>query len=489
MRVLMVTSEAVPFAKTGGLADVCGALPTALADLGHDVRVVMPRYRQIDAATLAPGLAPLGVPTGEGERWCGVPSRRLSSSGVSFTFIEHDALFGRSGLYGPSGGVDGYPDNCLRFTVLCRGALQLCHQLGWFPDVIHCHDWQASLVPWFLHAFEGASSLAATPTLLTVHNQAYQGRFAAEELLVTGLGRQHFDWRGLEHQGGLNLLKGGLARATLLNTVSPTYAQEIQTPELGEGLDGLLRYRAADLRGVLNGIDTALWDPATDPLLPARYDASSLTGKATCARELRWRAGLPEPSGSDGRAQLLAGFIGRLVLQKGADVIVDAADRLVAAGVQVVLLGTGDEAQESDLRALSSRLDGFHAWIDFDESLAHLIYAGCDLLLMPSRYEPCGLNQLYAMRYGTLPVVTDIGGLRDSVSDAGLPEGTGFVCASATTEDLIEAVARAQVMAANPPGLDGMIQRAMSRDSGWDRAAQQYVALYEEALERKKRDQ
>lgn len=480
MRVLMVTSEAVPFAKTGGLADVCGALPRVLADRGHDLRLVLPRYRRVEREGLEPGPYPLGVPTGIGERWCQVLSTTLPDSEVPVSFIEHDALFDRPGLYGPSSTM-GYPDNCLRFTVLCRGALQLCHHLGWYPDVVHCHDWQASLLPWFLEVFEANTAMGAAPSLLTIHNLAYQGRFSADELMVTGLGWEHFDWRGLEFQGGLNLLKGGIARATLLNTVSPTYAEEIQTPSSGEGLDGLLRYRSRDLSGVLNGIDDRLWDPATDGHLPARYDADDLSGKAACKAELQRRAGLPVRAD-----RLVAGFIGRLTVQKGADLVMAAAEQMAALGVQLVILGTGDANQEAALQGLSGRLDELGVWIDFDEARSHLIYAGADLLLMPSRYEPCGLNQLYALRYGTLPVVADVGGLHDSVIDAAERDGTGFTFSGATAEALLGAVGRAAALAEQAPGqLAAMIRRAMEQDNGWSRAAEDYEALYEVARSRR----
>jgi starch synthase len=482
MRVLMVTSEAVPFAKTGGLADVCGALPRALEALGHDVALVLPRYGTIDRAGLAASPVPLGVPTGVGERWCGVLATTLPRSGVRVWLVDHDALYDRPGLYGPPRG-EGYGDNCLRFTVLCRAALQICRREAWVPDVVHCHDWQSALVPSLLDAFERDSPLARTATLLTIHNLAYQGRFPAGDFAVTGLGWERFTWQGFEFYGGFNVLKGGLAGATLLSTVSPTYAAEIRTPAQGELLDDLLRHRAGDLHGVLNGIDVEAWNPATDAALAARYSAATLDGKEECARDLRHRAGLA-PAGAGGEP-LLAGFVGRLTSQKGADVVAAAAERLVAAGVQLVVLGTGDAGEEAALAALGARLPGVRAWIGFDEELAHRIYAGCDLLLMPSRFEPCGLNQLYAMRYGTLPVVTPVGGLCDTVREVAGDEGTGFFLGAATGDALVDAVARAVALArGDRPAFDAAVRRAMARDSGWDRAARQYEELYDEARAR-----
>jgi len=479
MRILTVTSEAVPFAKTGGLADVCGALPRALLDLGHDVRLVMPRYRQVDRAELEPLPGPLGVPTGAGERWCQVLEGRLPGSDVPVYFIEHDELYDRPHLYGPD---EAYGDNCLRFTVLARGALQLCHKLGFQPHVVHCHDWQAALTPVYLHATEGTgSALSGAASVLTVHNLAYQGRFGAEELALTGLGREHLTPEGLEFFGDVSLLKGGIVHADLVSTVSPTYAEEIQTPEFGEGLDNVLRGRGSDVRGILNGIDEELWDPATDPLLPAHYDATNLSGKEACRRELQGRAGLPPDDDA-----ILVGFIGRLAEQKGSDLLVEAADDLVDLGCQLVVLGTGRPEYEARLEELSGRSTAVRAFLAFDEALAHLIYAGCDLLLMPSRYEPCGLNQLYAMRYGTVPVVRDVGGLRDSVTDP--EEGrrpTGYKIDGATAEALVRAVSRAGSTKRAGSGAFGDILRAgMRRKSGWTRAAADYVRLFEEARKR-----
>lgn len=480
MRVLMITSEAVPYAKTGGLADVCGALPRALEARGHEVRLVMPRYRRIDRDSLEPGPYPLGVPTGSGERWCLILSTTMPRSGVTLSFVEHDALFDRRGLYGPSGGED-YPDNCLRFTVLCRAALQLCHHLQWFPDVIHCHDWQAALTPWLIDAFEKDTPLANTPTLLTIHNLAYQGRFGANELMQTGLTWEHFDWKGLEFYGDLNLLKGGIAKATLINTVSPTYAEEIQTPEHGEGLESLLQQRSDDLFGVLNGIDDEYWDPAQDALLPARYDAKDRSGKATCREALCRRAGLDPRTD-----RLLAGFIGRLAPQKGADLLLEAAERLLAEGLQLIVLGTGEPGLEERLASLVTQYPGQVAvWIEFSEELAHLIYAGSDLLLMPSLYEPCGLNQLYALRYGTLPIVSPVGGLRDSVIDADQRDGTGFLMTTPSADELVASAARAvQIARKEPARFRALIVRAMEQRFSWDRAALRYEELYDDAVQR-----
>ena len=300
LRILTVTSEAVPFAKTGGLADVCGSLPRALASRGHDVRVVLPRYGSVPPDTAQGARRTSRCPTGAGERWCLVLEGTLGGSDVPVYFLEHDALFDRPHLYGPPG--DEYGDNCLRFTVLCRGALQLCRKLGWVPDVVHCHDWQAALVPALLNTVE-RSALGRVASVLTIHNVAYQGRFWASEMAVTGLPPSSRDWRDLEFHGGLNLLKGGIAHATLVSTVSPRYAREIQTPAFGELLDAALRARGDGIRGVLNGIDDELWDPSRDGRLVARYGPSDTTGKSACKADLQAMLGLaPDPHA------VLAGF-------------------------------------------------------------------------------------------------------------------------------------------------------------------------------------
>lgn len=481
MKILQVTSEAVPFVKTGGLADVCGALPLELERLGHEVRLVIPRYQRIGRSDLTPDAEPLGVPTGVGERWCLPLRTKLPQSDVLVTFLEHDALYDRPGLYGPSE-TEEYRDNCLRFTVLCRGALQLCHKDGWYPDVIHCHDWQGAQVPAFLRAFEADSPLSRTPSLLTIHNLAYQGRFSAHDMAVTGLGWDFFDWRTFEFHGDLNLLKGGITLATLINTVSPSYAREIQTKAYGEGLDATLRHRFDRLRGVLNGIDTSVWNPKTDALIPARYTSKDLSGKAVCKGELSTISHQLSAISSD---RLVAGFVGRLVEQKGADLILDALPQLVELGVDVCVLGTGDHDLEARFRQAAALEPHLSVWIDFNEELAHLIQAGSDLLLMPSLYEPCGLNQLYALAYGTLPVVTDVGGLRDSIVDDGDGDGTGFKMRAPTVPALVESVGRAVALYRDQPQrfLD-MIRRAMGRSFAWEVAATYYEEIYSEAIDR-----
>jgi starch synthase len=473
LRVLLVASEAAPFAKTGGLADVMGALPKALRRRGIDARLVMPRYGWISREALTQRPAPLGVPVGPSELWCAVLEGRHGE--VPVYFIEHDALYDRPDLYGPQGGA--YADNCLRFALLSRGALQLCLHLGWTPEIIHANDWQAALVPLYLNTVCSGTPLQATASVLTIHNLAYQGWFYKEDAISIGLGPQQAAPLGLEAAGYLNLLKGGIHHATVITTVSPSYAREIQTPWFGEGLDAVLRSRRADLFGVLNGIDTDLWDPSRDPYLPRPYSAEDLSGKAYCKAVLQQETGLaPRPEVP------LIGMVTRLSGQKGIDVLASALDRLLDLDVQLVLLGTGDAGAEEYLRNASSRRpDRFRALIRFDERLAHLIEAGADLYLMPSRWEPCGLNQMYSFRYGTLPIVRATGGLLDTGTNLDVESGEGdcFKFHDLTVDALVAVVGwAASVYRDNKTLHATMVRRAMAEDFSWDRAAASYEYFY-----------
>ncbi|MFN3286741.1 MAG: glycogen synthase GlgA, partial [bacterium] len=403
-RVLFVSSEVAPFSTTGGLADVSGALPAALARAGVDVRIVTPLYRSVRQGPwqLRPaGEVQVALGASAGERvvvWeGGVPG-----GNVAVWFVDHAASFDRPGLYGESG--RDYPDNLERFALFCRATLSWVQVSGWQPDVVHCNDWQTALIPVYLRA---SPDRAWDPVgcLLTVHNLAYQGLFPAEKYAHLGLPPELYSPRYLEFWGRVNLLKGGLVFADVLSTVSETYAREIQTPELGCGLDGVLRERASDLYGILNGADYSVWDPRNDHYLPARYGPEDLSGKAVCKRALQQETGLRIDAGVP-----LFGMVSRLVEQKGVDLVAACVDRFPAAGAQLVILGTGDPTYEELLRQAGQRHPGWVAVrIGFDERLAHWIEAGCDAFLMPSRYEPSGLNQLYSLRYGTVPVVRRTG--------------------------------------------------------------------------------
>jgi starch synthase len=476
LKVLFVVSECVPFAKTGGLADVAGALPIALAARGHDVRIVLPRYRvtKRHAATRRPEA--LAVPVGHGEAWAAVWETKLPKSDATVYLLEHDALFDRDGIYGDKGGDFG--DNLARYTFLSRGALRLCEAIDWIPDVVHAHDWQSSLVPVFLDTLEAHTRLGRAASVLTIHNMAYQGWFKKDELYQTGLGWDAFHARGLESHDSLNLLKAGLCNATLVTTVSPRYAQEIQAPEAGEGLDGVLRARGGVI-GILNGIDDAVWNPEKDSFLAANFTAADLSGKAACKAALQAEMGLPV------RADVpVIGLVSRLVTQKGIDLIAGALGEILALGVQVVVLGSGEAWIEQAFSRLSATSTQFRAFIGMNEALAHKIEAGADFFLMPSRYEPCGLNQLYSQRYGTLPIVRAVGGLDDTVEN----EVTGFKFDELTADALAQTVAWAvYVMRNHPEAHREMQRRAMTKPMGWGHASRQYEALYRMAVARRRR--
>jgi starch synthase len=481
VKVLYCASEAVPYVKTGGLADVAGALPAALARLGHDVRLVLPRYRGISSADLTP-LFPLRITLGEAVVEGAVLEGR-SPVGLPVYLVECAPLFDRAGLYG-EGGRD-YPDNLGRFTFFSHAVVAVAAQV-FDPDLIHCNDWHTGMVPAYLRLRERARQQGAWPTLLTVHNIAMQGIFPAAQFSLLGLPQEFFTPEGLEFWGQVNCLKGGLVYADVINTVSETYAREIQTPEFGAGLEGVLLSRRGDVYGVLNGVDYAQWDPRHDPHLPAPYGPDDLDGKRFCKRALQKEAGLePLPY-----APLLA-MISRLTDQKGGDLVAAVLPALVERGAQFVLLGTG----EARYHAIFSQLARDHprhvfAALRFDEPLAHHIEAGADIFLMPSRFEPSGLNQLYSMRYGTVPVVRRTGGLADSVVDAtpeAVREGvaTGFQFEAYSPLALLAAVDKALAAFRDPLVWRRLQQAGMAADFSWDRAARRYEALYREALGRR----
>ena len=476
MKVLFCVSEAVPLAKTGGLADVGGALPAALMELGTDVRLALPRYRGIGLAGSRPA-GTVEVQVGADRLQVAILDGKMPDTGVPAWLVDQPRLFNRAGLYG-EGGKD-YPDNLARFASLCRALLTWLERQSWRPDLIHCHDWQTALVP----AILAAGQAPQTATLLTIHNLAYQGLFPAAQFAMTGLPASMYTIAGLEFWGQVNLLKGGLMLADLLSTVSETYALEIQTPEFGAGLDGVLRDRADDLFGILNGVDYRAWDPAHDPLIPARYTVDNLSGKRACKAHLQQEFGLPPDP-----AIPLIGMVTRLADQKGLDLVAAILGDLFAAGTQLVVLGTGDPRYErmlADAARQHPREAGVR--IGFDNALAHRIEAGADIFLMPSRYEPSGLNQLYSLRYGTVPVVRRTGGLADSIRDAtpqAVETGTanGFVFIDYTPQALLLAIQRA-LAAFRDPGTWREVQRVgMTADFSWAESAKKYVGLYERTI-------
>jgi starch synthase len=483
LKVLFVASECAPFAKTGGLGDVIGSLPKALARRGIDARVVIPLYAGFPWNELERLDGVLAVPVARGEVRGAVRMGKLPKSDVTIYFLEHHGYFDRPYLYGPPG--DGYSDNLERFTFLSRGALELCKAIGFFPDVVHANDWQAALVPLYIDTVEWMKPLHTAATLYTIHNLAYQGVFDSGALFLTGLGSEHYNARELEHFGALNLTKGACYRSTLLSTVSPTYAREIQTPAHGFGLDGVLAERTSDLVGVLNGIDAEEWDPETDPLIPAHFSAASLAGKAECKRALQTESGLPVRSDVP-----VFGLVGRLTRQKGVDVIAQILSGLVDLDLQMIFLGSGDRDVEAYFAHMASRRpDRLATFFGFDNQRAHRIEAGADFFLMPSRFEPCGLNQLYSLRYGTLPIVRATGGLVDTVApyDERTGRGTGFVFHDLTPTALYNVIGWASsTWYDRPEHIVQMRQQAMRQDFTWDRSALEYEKLYLAARARRR---
>jgi len=485
MRILMITSEFTPLAKAGGLADAVSALSVHLHGKGHDVRVVMPRYYDIDRSGLELIPGPLGVPVGFGECWCGI--FRKEHRGVPVYFLDHEELFGRSGIYGNREEPD-FADNVRRFTLLCRGALQLAKKLDWHPEVLHAHDWPAALAPIYLNTLERHGHFEKTASVLTIHNLGYQGCYDKNEIVHTQLDWTQFHGAGLEFFDRLNLLKGGLENAGMLTTVSPTYAREIQQPEFGWGLDGVLRRRASELVGILNGMDYEEWNPENDPLIPGHYSEEDLSGKEINRSALRAEMGLPKDP-----ARPIIGMVSRLVDQKGFPELCGPTSgslyRICAElEVDFVILGTGDAWCEEELRSLASRLPNLRVRLAFNNRLSHLIEAGSDFFLMPSRYEPCGLNQMYSLRYGTLPIVHRTGGLADTVEnyDQETGEGTGFVFDQLSPQSIYDTVGWAVWAWYNrPDDIRKLRKRAMSRRFSWEGSAEAYLEVYRRAIQRR----
>jgi len=479
--IWMVAAEAAPLAQAGGLGDVLRALPAALAARGFTVRRFLPAYGCVDRAGFDREEMNLAVPLGPAR----VPVRFLSRSdpgGTVTTLVVCEELFAREGIYGPPGGE--YEDNARRFTLLCRAVCERARRADAPPGILHVHDWHAALVPLFVRFTEGWRRRPRT--VLTIHNMGYQGRFGPEEIdwlsLPAAALRQAFHSGGIEDHGGLNFLKAGVAYADHLTTVSPTHAREILAAPFGWGLDGILRQRASDLTGILNGADYDVWDPAADPRLPRPYGPGSLDRKEEARRALGDKLGLPA-----GRRPLL-GVVGRLVPQKGIDVLAAAAPALLQDGADLAVLGSGDPGVAGALADLQRRHPGrIGLHLAFDDDLAHLVVAGCDLLLVPSRYEPCGLVQMHALRYGTIPVVHRTGGLADTVRDERTApgRGTGFVFEPLLPETLAGAVRSAlSLRAADPEAWRALQRRAMAEDFSWARAAALYAELYRDLLGR-----
>jgi starch synthase len=477
LEVAFVTSEMAPFVKTGGLADVSAALPRALAALGHRVTVFLPRYARIP---FPPGdfAGSVHVPVDSVPRSAGFYRRRIAE-GVEVVFIEHPPFFDRPQLYGV--GNHDYADNRLRFAFLARAALEYLRSRGQRPDIFHAHDWQAGLVPVYLKTFYWDDpALFRSPAVFTIHNVAYQGTFGAETLDVLGLPWHLGSGEALAHHDGISYMKGGIQFAEMVNTVSPQYAREIQGAEMGFGMDGVLRGRGSDFVGILNGVDYDEWDPRRDRYVVAGYSPENLGPKAECKLDLLHTMGLPpEPD------LPLVGIISRLVPQKGFDIVVGAWHDLLQRPLRMVVLGTGDAAVENGFRALAERApDRFAVRLTYDEALAHKIEAGSDIFLMPSRFEPCGLTQMYALRYGTVPLVRATGGLVDTVEpwDPRTGRGTGFRFDMPDGTGLMWALDEALAAMKDRAGWERLMVNGMDRDFSWERSAEQYVEVYRRAM-------
>ena len=484
MKILFVASEVTPLAKTGGLADVAAALPKNLKKLGHDVRIMLPFYREVEKGGygITKGRKSVEVAIG-GEMKRGL-LRHTTLDDIPVYLLENKEYFSRDCLYGTAAG--DYPDNHRRFAFFCRGVLDLLKKLDFRPDVIHCHDWQTALIPLLLRHEKGTDLFFSnTGVIFTIHNLAYQGLFPRETLAEMGLDASYFSVDCLEFYGKVNLMKGGILSADLITTVSETYCREIQTAEMGCGLDGVLGVRSADLSGVLNGLDYDQWNPATDRGIVKNYTATALTGKALNKKTLQQQLGL-----ETARDVPLVGMVSRFSTQKGFDLVAETMEKFARSRLQLVILGTGDEKYLRLLRDKKTQAAGnISVNIGFHAELAPKIYAGSDIFLMPSHYEPCGLGQMIALRYGAVPVVRSTGGLADTVFDQrdGAKEPNGFSFADYTSEAMWEALSRALKAYGDKAVWRKLMKRGMGCDYSWDASARKYEELYRRALAKKGR--
>jgi len=477
----MLSAEARPYATDGGLADVVHALPATLAHLGVEVRVLTPLYRQVRKTTKLKKILDLApVRMGSVAYASAVWADEQQDPHCNY-FIENDEFYDRGGIYNQPATGEGYPDNFERFNFFMLAALDALSQMQWAPNVLHCHDSQTGLVPAYLKlARVGDPFYRSIATVFTIHNLAYQGVYERSKFALTGLRDDLFYAMGpFEFYGHLNLMKAAICYADVLNTVSPQYAREIQTPELGYGLDNVLRTREKDLYGILNGIDTRLWDPSNDPLIFAPYSAEELAGKRVNKEKLQDLCGFAL------RDVPLIGMISRLADQKGFDLFLALKDQLDRIDCQWVILGTGLKKYQDALRELTRESpEKFSVFLEFNNALAHRIEAGADMFLMPSRYEPCGLNQIYSMRYGTVPIVRHTGGLADTVRDFNSKNGlgTGFKFNEYSSTELLKAIVRAIEAWRDQAVWQRLVRNAMAEDFSWERSARQYLDLYSKAI-------
>jgi len=477
MRIAFVASECVPFSKTGGLADVVGALPPALAAIGHEVDVYLPKYRQTRLNNPRTLLRSVTVPFDDEYRFCSVLDGG-THAGVKFYFIDYPPFFDREQLYGTPAG--DYSDNAERFALFSRAVLEASKIFG-APDVFHCHDWQSALVPILLKTlYADDPAFRAVSSVFTIHNMGYQGQFPPETLPLLMLPWDLFTIGKMEFYGKVNFLKGALVLSDFITTVSRKYSQEIQTAEYGFGLEGVLRSRAATVTGILNGVDYQVWSPQTDTFIKAHYAPDDLSGKLACKQDLLADFGVTTPN----LRLPVIGIVSRFAAQKGFDLIAQVIDRLAREDMVIVALGTGDKEYEDLFRKLNQQFpQKILVRIGFDNGLAHKIEAGSDMFLMPSRYEPCGLNQIYSLKYGTVPVVRATGGLDDTIEpwDARTNRGTGFKFSDYTGDALLGTIRQALTAFKDQTGWQNLMRNGMGKDFSWTKSAREYVRIYEKS--------
>ncbi len=471
----MVAPEVAPFVKVGGLSDVVGALPKELEKLGHDVRIVCPYYKDLKMPELTHAIDAVFSVNLKETHWARIWEAYLPETRVPVYFIEHNRYFDRHGIYTGASG-ESFTDNDKRYAFLSRAAIDLCYFLDWIPDIMHCHDWTTGFVPAYLNTTEKDKPLGKAATLFTIHNLQHQGYCHSSVMDFANLPQWLFRADGYESMGGVNMMKGALYHSTKISTVSANYAEEIKTPAQGFGLDPVLRFRAADLVGIINGIGDE-WNPETDKFLPANYSAEDMSGKAYCKEILQSKFRLPVQANVP-----LYGIVSRLFDQKGLDLLAEIMPHLFEhMNIQICLLGNGDPWLEDRFRTLASHYEQFACQIGFDLSLSHLIEAGSDMFLMPSRFEPCGLNQMYSMKYGTLPIVRATGGLVDTVKqyNEGTGDGTGFVFADATANALYNTIGWSCATYWDKPDAFKKLQyQAMTSDFSWKQSTEKYLKIY-----------
>ena len=479
MHIAFAASECVPFSKTGGLADVVGALPRALAKAGHEVSVYLPRYRQTKLADARSVVRSITIPFDDRYRFCSVVAAG-NHSGINFYFIDYPPFFDRDALYGTSSG--DYPDNAERFALFSRAVLEASKVLG-VPQVFHCHDWQSALIPVLLRAqYAEDPAFRDVATVFTIHNMGYQGLFPPDTLPLLTLPWDLFTISKMEFFGNVNFLKGALVSSDFITTVSRKYSQEIQTSEFGFGLEGVLRDRAATVSGILNGVDYDEWSPEADKFIVARYSPQDLSGKLKCKQDLLAAFGVANPD-----LQLpVIGIVSRFAAQKGFDLISQIMDRLAREEMIVVALGSGDKPYEEMFQRLQKQFPRKIAVkIAYDNTLAHKIEAGSDMFLMPSKYEPCGLNQIYSLKYGTVPIVRATGGLDDTIEpwNPRTGRGTGFKFSEYNGEALLLTIKEALKAFRDQRAWQTLMRNGMSKDFSWNASAREYVRVYEKALQ------